>query len=635
MLVTMFVTAFVTMFVTRAVPVSLLIFLSTISAPVFSVKPLTSVADLRYGVVLYNYYQDQYFDALSELMVAQAQGGIKGHGDNPQLMKGGISLAFGMERNAGEIFTHLLEENRPAEIRNTAWFYLGKLRYLRGDWQGASASLHNISGVFEQKLLPELTSLQFNLLLQQDQLHSAEQLLESVTERNFSVWMPYLYYNLGAAYSRKGDFKAAISHYAVLNDLKLMQAEQVDEDVLALNDRSLTAAGYSQMLSGDLQKALTHFSNVRLNSPQSNRALLGYGWAAAEMGEYALALKPWQELSRRSLVYAPVQEALLAVPYAYEKLGAAGEALNAYLAAETVFKNEILRIDKVLSGLQDQALLKALSITEESNRNWFSIETSTEINPQLSYLTELFASNEFQGGVQELRDLVRLQKLLLAWNEKLEIYSAMLHQRQQSREKKLANIRQRRMLERGAELTVARDKLAQRLSAIESSKDYLAIASEDTLSLYKMVNRAEENIDKLKASGESVAEYEGPLRRYRGLLLWQASEDFADHLWQNQRELNALNEAVQVLQKQQTSLQVVIDEAPDVAPFRSRVNTMKVRVRRQLQDVDTTIARSESSLREKVVQSLQQQKARLQHYIAETRLSTARLYDSAQQESQQ
>src|SRR5687767_8871024 len=53
-------------------------------------QPKSSVADLRYGVALYHYYQQDYLQSLSELMVADARDGIQGHADNPELIAGGV-----------------------------------------------------------------------------------------------------------------------------------------------------------------------------------------------------------------------------------------------------------------------------------------------------------------------------------------------------------------------------------------------------------------------------------------------------------------------------------------------------------------------------------------------------------------
>lgn len=625
-----------------AVVKSLKFFINTVVCTVLAVtaiyasaaEPLRNVADLRYGVTLYEYYQDNYLEALTELMVAEQRGGIQGHGDNPNLMEGGISLAFGMERKAGDIFTRLLDERRPLEVRNAAWFYLGKLRYLRGDWSGAETALNNISGRFDKQLIAELASLQINLVIQRGDLPQATQLLNVAENHKLGTWLPYVYYNLGAAYSRSNDYETAIGLYTNLSLLPVMQDSYINEELLALNDKALTAAGYSHMLQGNYLEALDQFRQVRLESGLSNRALLGYGWAAAEVGDYALALQPWQTLTRRPLVHASAQEAILAVPYAFEKLGAAGQALNAFIQAQSVYEQEISRIDSVLQSLEEKSLLTALKVSEQSNRNWFSIEENMEVKPDLSYLTELFASNRFQGAVQELRDLVRMQRRLQQWQEKLSAYQLMLDEREIAREKKLTTINDRQLLQRAAVLRTYRDRLARRIDKIDSENDFIAIASPDTTSLFDIVKRAEQSITRLKAAGEDVAFYEEPLKRYRGLLLWQASENFSTHLWQNRKVLNELDTALAELTENQTRLEKVIVTAPDITPYRVRIAELEARIEKSLLSVDGAVMLAENSLRRQVAKSISEQRIRLRHYLAQARLSVARLYDTALQEQQ-
>lgn len=600
------------------------------SCTALGAKPLSSVADLRYGVTLYEYYQDRYLAALSELMVAEARGGIKGHGDNPELMAGGISLAFGMERRAGETFTRLLDASRPLQVRNAAWFYLGKLRYLRGDWDGAESSLNNIRGSFDDQLLEELAALQVNLTIKRGGLDRAGKLLIKEDD-HLGDWLPYIHYNLAVAYSREQNYETAIKHFSALDRLPMMQREQTLEEHLALNDKALTAAGYTLMLQGLHEEALEQFTRVRLQSAMSNRALLGYGWAAAQTGDYALALKPWQALSQRSLVYASTQEAVLAVPYAYEKLGSSGQALGAFLDAESVFEAEIARIDMVLEELQNRALLAALQVREDSNRNWFSIDTTTAVKPHLSYLTELFASNRFQGSVQELRDLLRINSQLEGWREKLEAYQLMLDEREVARARKLETVAEQQLLQQQQRLVQQRNALAARLQAIVDNRDYLAIASEDTTSLYAIVERAGAGIARLQAAGESVEDYRPALRRFRGMLLWRASEAFADHLWQNRSNLRELDQALAQLQQNQQRLESVISAAPDILPYRQRLDSAGLRVAAQHKKVDAAVQLAEASLRQQVAQEIIAQRQRLQHYLAQTRLSVARLYDDAYQ----
>ena len=55
------------------------------------------VKDLKYGAVLFEYFQQKYFDTLVEYEYATARGGIQNHGTYPELLKGGVSLSYGEE----------------------------------------------------------------------------------------------------------------------------------------------------------------------------------------------------------------------------------------------------------------------------------------------------------------------------------------------------------------------------------------------------------------------------------------------------------------------------------------------------------------------------------------------------------
>src|SRR5690606_35147431 len=109
-------------------------------------------SELRYGVALYHYYQQNYLEALSELMLAESRGGITDQGTNPQLVEGGIRLAFGMPESAGRLFEQALDDQRTPAQREAAWFYLGKLHYLRGDWHAAGERFSQTGNHLEEDL---------------------------------------------------------------------------------------------------------------------------------------------------------------------------------------------------------------------------------------------------------------------------------------------------------------------------------------------------------------------------------------------------------------------------------------------------------------------------------------------------
>lgn len=599
-------------------------------------EPRSTVADLRYGTALFEYYQGNHFEALSELMVAEARGGIEGHGDNPDLIKGGISLSFGMQQKAGELFAELLaadadgEFSRPLEVRNAAWFYLAKLRYLRGNWDGSEESLNRINGRFDPDLLPELEATAINLAIRRNDLQSAEAQLEKL--RYADEQLHYIYYNLANAHSRARNYQRADTYYQRLANLPFSAVPGKREEQLAVHDRAMTAAGYSQLLQGRPQAAIAQFTRVRLDSPYSNRALLGYGWAAAEHDDYELALKPWQALSQRPLLHAAVQEAQIALPYAYEKLGARGQALQAYLNAETAFDGEIARIDEVIAQLDQVDVLAALNIRDAASRDWFLLEQSSGAQPHLSYLAELFSLNHFQASVQELRDLLHMNSRLDGWQEKLKAYHYMLEQREINRENQLRDIARQNIQARLEQMIANRDQLRQELERIANQKDYLALLGEEEKELLEMVRRGEKNVAALRQANEPTEEYDALLRRYRGLLFWQASQLFSERKWDVRRGILQLNDAILEAQTNLDRLQRVIDEAPDIAPYRARIAVLGERLSEQSAKVDAALGLAEDSLRNKVTEELIAQRKRLQHYTAQARLSVARLYDETAQE---
>ena len=66
------------------------------------------VQDLAYGEVLFEYFQEDYFSALTRLLAAQERGELEHHGAEAELMLGGLYLSYGQHRLAGEIFMYRL-----------------------------------------------------------------------------------------------------------------------------------------------------------------------------------------------------------------------------------------------------------------------------------------------------------------------------------------------------------------------------------------------------------------------------------------------------------------------------------------------------------------------------------------------
>lgn len=612
---------------------SLAVLIAVASVSRAAEQPLTTVADLRYGVALYDYYQDKHLQALSELLVAEERGGIQGHGDNPEIMTGGFYLAYGMERTASDIFKRLLAENRPRETQDAAWFYLARLRYLRGDWDDCERALAHVSGSPPAYLAEAVAALRVNLAISQGQLAQAKVLMTAKALHQ-SDNLPFLHYNLGAAYSRTGDYQSGVQAFS---ELEYMQERSSEH--LALYDKSMTAAGFAYLFNQDYQSALREFTKVRLHSPMSSRALLGYGWAAIELGEYREALMPWQELIKRPLIDENTQEALVAIPYTYEKMGHPAFALNSFRAAEAGFSEEIARMDAVMTGLQGHAIRDALNVDRSTDIHWLTYASQNNLSPELSYLVALFAQEAFQGLVQELRDLLAIQENIHSWQEKLTLYSDMLDQREVNRSQELDFLAQQRLDESIQRIQVQRDELAATVAQLEQQPDLLALVAVEDATKLERLNRAEHNLAVLQNANrrngtqvmppEDLANLAETVRLQRGLMTWQAAEMYDERLWRVGVELSELDRQLEELRASRTRVQAIVDQGFDLMPYRAQIYTAKEDLLNQTVDVEYAIEQTQDRLRSQVMIVLEGQRARLDRHLGQARLSIARLLDSA------
>lgn len=584
--------------------------------------PPAAVADLRYGTALYEYYQGNYWNALSELMIANSRGGIAGHGNRPRIMEGTFSLAYGLEDRAAEVFRQVLGSDTEPAVRDAAWFHLARMRYLRGELDGASDALNRISAQPPEKFNNQLRALRINLAIQQGNLAEAKQLLEQQPPAD--SWLPYVYYNLGAAQSRAGQFPAAVDYYNRVAQMPLWTEEE-----RTVYDRAMTAAGYSYLRAKQYPEAQAQFSRVRVESPLAGSAMLGYGWAAAEQENYLDALTPWQHLAEQPLVDENAQEALLAVPYAYEQLGNKGMALRHFQEAEKRFSQEMNAIEEVVASLEDRTILDALRVQKDSNFNWLDLSETEQLRPRLVYLTDLFARDEFQSHVQELRDLLAVQERLHDWQGKLTLYSDMLDEREAQRRDRANQLQQQALAEQLNDMRAKRDALAAELDRVQREQDYLALSAGQQARLQERVDAVKRNVDALAASGADVEDYREAHRRYAGLLLWQASEAFSERLWDAQKHLAELDEQLQQLEQTHSRVEHAMQSAEDLQPYRTRIASGQERVQQQLAAVDEAIGKLQRQLRGQIETVLQEQHERLRYYLAQSRLSIARLYDSA------
>ena len=124
------------------------------------------VQDLAYGEVLFEFFQEDYFSALTRLLAAQERGELKHHGAEAELMLGGLYLSYGQHRLAGEIFERVLEQSVDPALHDRAWYFLAKIWQQRGYLPEAEAALARIRGELPEELEPERQMLNAQVLME-------------------------------------------------------------------------------------------------------------------------------------------------------------------------------------------------------------------------------------------------------------------------------------------------------------------------------------------------------------------------------------------------------------------------------------------------------------------------------------
>lgn len=578
------------------------------------------VQGLRYGVILYHFYQQSYFDALTETLIGEQQNDMPLHADAAELLRGGMSLSYGMSNDAEAIFNRLLTTVQKPRTRNRAWFYLGKLHYLRGDRDLAARVLNNIDGKLPGVLRHEALSMRANLALNKGDQAAAETYIEQLPDD--SPWQSYYYFNRGSTQTLAGDWQAGVESFRMLEQLS-----DDSEEALSLRDSAYTAAGFANLGGGDLDAAINDFTKVRLQSPLVDRAMLGYGWASAQQGDYRAALAPWQALSRRSLMIPAVQESLLAIPYAYEKLDAAASALVEYQQAIAVYETEISNITQAVVALKSMPLLDLMSDEAARGADWISGVDFLPLNEHAPYLFELIAKQHFQTALKDLSDLTRLRDYLQQAEQRVDAMDFVLETQQQAWAQGLNDAQRESYQQSYQQLTAVYNELLEQQKLAEQEANGRRFVSQQELELWDIASHAEQLLAELSAAGQDVSDEQSQLALYQGILYWQASENDSQRRWEFKKDLTQVAKLLEEVKQRLTALNALNDNRYDAA-YAGRIDVLRDRLQQQKAAVSAQFTSVEEDIRQLSIAELEQQQQRLSYYLGQAKLAVARLYDA-------
>ena len=525
-----------------------------------------SRADLEYGSILYEFYQQDYFNALIEyeynLSIANELAGSP----NGRLLDGGMRLSYGMGKESEKIFNILLNDSIPDNVRNRAWYYLAKLYYKKSDPSKAFETLEKINGQISQELHFDYHYLA--TLIKSDGSHLAQekQAIDRIPQ-DFPQY-PYLLFNFAIAHLRVGELIPAVDYLEKV----ARYPTKGEEELEILADRAKHGLAQLAMQTGHLVTAWNYLKGVRTTGLYSNRALLSYAWAAIRLKQFNEAIPALEILNNRSISIPEVQEAKVLLAHLYEQQGYPRKALKGNLLAEKEFNRGLEMIEDARKAIGKLDVPREFIANLEAimdQTNWYDSQPSVDYMKLTPFLIDLMSSNAFHETLRELADLYTIEKNLLYWSRQTNEHLIIL---ENSKDKNF------------------KDEMKESVKKSEQISQSLQEQSEE-MSLY-VLTLNEQDQDRVKILLEST-----------------------------NKELELLNDKVTHL----STLDSAYQQPPNL---RQKVQKNHDRIAKELVVTQKYISELEPIMRDLVRKELLKHEDRMQYYLAQSRLAKARLYDS-------
>nr|WP_306663238.1 hypothetical protein [Saccharophagus degradans] len=536
---------------------------NTVAAPFES--HVHSRAELEYGVVLFDYFQQDYFYALVEHEYTSEIGNTIALDTEGEMLSGGMMVSYGMPDEAERNLAALVNSATKDTVRNRIWYYLAKLHYNKSQLDQAYAALDRISGDVDPELHFDYHYLA--TLIRNDGSHTQEQkeALKPLSKNNPAY--PYLLFNFAIGHLNSGDLGSA-----VVNLEEVSRYSGTNEEMSVLGDRAKHGLAQLALQAGNLPQAWLYLQNIRTTGLYSNRALLSYAWSAIKLKRFNDAIPALEILNSRSIAIPEVQEAKVLLAHLYEQEGSPRKALKGNLLAEKQFREGLNMLQQARGAISDLDVPREFVANLEAvmdSEDWYGSKPSVDYKKLTPFLVDLMSSNPFNETLRELADLYALEANLENWKIQAEEHLIILKA-----------TKQKSMAERIKE-------------ALERKKVLSAQFTQDSADL-----------------------------RLHALTLSEEEQARMDALLQTtQRELEALDKLAQ----QMAQVESVYQHPAD---YESQVQQKHKEIEEKLEKTRAYIARLEPVMRDIVNKELNKHEDRMGYYLAQSRLAKARLYDS-------
>jgi tetratricopeptide (TPR) repeat protein len=427
-----------------------------------SVESHGSLNDPRYRAALFLKEDGRFLSALTELLeIAQTAPDAAALPGEFHLLVAECYLGFGMGTQARNRYEQIAAGQHDAVTLARARLQLAKLEYQRGYYAQAADSLNRLREKLPGSLLDDWRLLVTSTLLAQERYNEAIAIL---SKGDLDDLTPVLRYNLAVALMRDGREAEGRRQLNLVGTMDVANLE-----MLVLRDKANLALGYQYLRAQQGDSAKTVFGRIRTVGPFSNRALLGLGWseiapiaakgeitqeaegqntddsigtllrpgyvdpkAAArltapvdkpvaglspeEQAALLRGLVPWVELAKRDPMDPAVQEGMLAIPWALDRLQDYEQSLARYTEAIAALEVARKRMEGAAKSIRGGRMVETIVRRDvDSERGWTWKLRDLPDAAETYFLQTLLAEHRFQEAIKNYRDARMLTRNLEAW----------------------------------------------------------------------------------------------------------------------------------------------------------------------------------------------------------------------------
>jgi hypothetical protein len=585
------------------------------------------VLRLKKGEYYYHYLTGDFPSAMNQLKQWRSNNGAIA--DEADVMEAAMLLSLGLHQQAQSIFEEIQQSGSNASSK--AWFFLARRCFELGEYESTLYSIKNIepTGLFAEAL----TEAQFMKAASLIELGKHKKALVMINNmpRN-SIWAGYAQHNLILDIF-KGN-KSGQSLTLLIENATFYLPET--EEGRNLRDRIHLISAIYFLETGKHRSAEKHLKSMSLAGPYTPSALLQYGWAKVEQGEYEEALQPWRELQIRFNQFdLEVMESMLGVPHVLELMNADTQALNIYEATEKRLLSMKALLIQMNEGLADNPWLEDW-IFNQNDQSWgwqAKIETTLPLNDTTAVLQQLATNEKLVNQMTEYRDLLLLTNYLSEKEDSLRLWLVMVDKR-----KKVSTARDvLPILEQSSEkIKGAKDELKFFESRLlKSADDVFALPSENeakSIELLSLVAKRIEGLAQVNKASRNVGKYQQRWARVKGVFLWKMNSIKAYKQWELKKQLVAIDRLIKTADTQLLETRLANQWSPSAwVGMKEKIWVVLEQIIFLKKTTIEAMTDSKTALLMDSSQYLDTQIYRVNDYLSQSRLSIARLYDESLQ----